>query len=202
MHNTFYFQLVKEDLPKRVMQCRAMHIMASLFLILYAIQFVPSFQLHWMEMLAILPAAIFIGWKAISQKTFFLEVHYNRLFRILEAGFIFMGSMHFLQENKNSIALLFASVSAFLLFLLWMESRIFSQQYIDFTETGIEIALPLQTKKIPWKLIQNVLLKNGFVSLVLPNNTILQYKVIVDMQEEELKDFYAYCNGKLLREKI
>ncbi|HOZ52615.1 MAG TPA: hypothetical protein PLU17_12200 [Chitinophagaceae bacterium] len=193
MHNQFHFKLSNDRLSKYTLQSRSMHIMASILLIIYALPYTLKISEDWMMVIGILLPAITILIISLFKKTLLADVNNNRVFRILEIGFLIMGSMHYLQINQNLPALLFGAVSIFMGFLLWMESRILHDQYILFDRSKIEIELPLSTKKYQWQELQAVMIKNEFITLSFKDNKIHQVKIKPNFVENEEGDFLFFC---------
>jgi len=167
--------------------------MASILLIIYALPYTLKISEDWMMVIGILLPAITILIISLFKKTLLADVNNNRVFRILEIGFLIMGSMHYLQINHNLPALLFGAVAMFMGFLLWMESRILHDQYILFDRSKIEIELPLSTKKYQWQELQAVMIKNEFITLSFKDNKIHQVKIKPNFVENEEGDFLFFC---------
>ncbi|MBL7766525.1 MAG: hypothetical protein JNJ58_10550 [Chitinophagaceae bacterium] len=197
MPRQFYFLRIIEDLPKRIRQCKAMHLMASLLLLIYGLQYLLLEELSWIYVLALIPPPLLIIFMTIFKKNFVADPANNRIFRILEAGFLLMGSMHFLQNNQVVPALLFGFASLLTAGLLWMESRIFGEQFIDFSEEGVSIQLALQDKKIPWSQIHNILIRNHYLSIVFSDGQAQQYLIRNHYNDDELILFFSFCREKI-----
>jgi hypothetical protein len=107
-----------------------------------------------------------------------------------------MGCLHFLQHDNIISTVLYVVVTLFIGLILWMENRIFHDQFIDFVEKEVMVELPLCNKKIAWKNITQVTLKNHYLSLELPNNKLLQYRVKDTMTAEERIEFTRFCEER------
>lgn len=173
-HN-IYLVLEKENLPKRINQCAAMHAMASLFLLLYALQYLATWKEDWMYTFTLTPLCLFILIKAFFRKKFFQEPHTNRSFRILEAGFLLMGGAHFLQSHNTFGGLLYLLLALVVLGLLYLEMRIQQEQYIILQEDGLIVELPLRDKKYQKKEIKKALVKNGYFTIQFQDDRFAQY---------------------------
>lgn len=193
MPEHFYFRLVHHDIKKRIIQCRALHIMAGIMMVIYSLQFLPHIQEQWMQVLAILPPAILIIVLAIFKKKMITDAGNNRVFRILEAGILLMGSMAYLKTNQFFPAVLFGLVAFFLLYVLYIESRLFSKQFIDVTKAGVTVALPTHNKNTEWTEIKNIVVKNDYFTLETTNNKIRQYPVFDSLSSEESLQFLQFC---------
>lgn len=147
--------------------------------------------------LGIMLPAITILLVAIFKRRLIEDINNNRVFRILEAGFLLMGSMYYLQENKWLPSILFAAVAFIILFLLWMEGRILQDQYILFEPSHIEVEFPLATKKYAWQQMQAVMIKNEFITLSFKDNTIHQLRVQPNLLILKKVIFYFFVKIKL-----
>jgi hypothetical protein len=196
MHKHFYFKLVKEDRSKRMLQSRAMHVMAAFFMLFYGLQYISILPINWTQIIALLPASIAVIAVVIFKRKILEDANTNRVFRILELGFLTMGCLHFLQHDNIISTVLYVVVTLFIGLILWMENRIFHDQFIDFVEKEVMVELPLYNKKIAWKNITQVTLKNHYLSLELPNNKLLQYRVKDTMTAEERIEFTRFCEER------
>ena len=194
MRKEFQFLVQDENRKRRYFtQCRAMHIMAALLLIVYTLPYIIDFKENWVYILAILIPSLLILFLSLFKKELITEVNNNRVFRVIEAGFLMMGCMHYLQTGQNIPALLFGLASLFMLFLLWMESRIFRDQYIIFNEDKVEVDLPIGRKRYDWGQLHAVMLQQDFITLSFKDNTIQQLNVRQWYSELEAGDFLFFC---------
>ncbi len=173
--------------------------MAALLLIVYGLPFAINFSENWIMLLGVLLPSITILIVSIFKKGLIQDVNNNRVFRILEAGFLMMGCMHYLQINKNLPAILFGIVSLFILFLVWMESRILQDQYAVFEVSHIEIERPLSTKKFYWNQLNDVVLKNNLITLHVNDDTFEQIRIQENLSETEAGDFLFFCKDTIGR---
>ena len=146
----FFYLLINEKARIYASQRIAMHIMAGLFLVFYALQYLPTYNENWMYLVGILPVSILVILLAIFKKALFLDINNNRIFRILETGFLMMACMHFVQTNQYISAILYGFVSLLILYLFSIESRMLQEQYVIFNKEKIQVELPIFTKKIKW----------------------------------------------------
>ena len=182
-----------EKSTRSLKQCRAMHIMAAIMLVIYSLPYAFTFETDWIYLLAILLPALVILFIAIARRTLIEDANNNRIFRILEAGFLMMGSMHYLQVDQNIPALLYGLVSLFMLFLLWMESRLFQEKHIFFDEEKVEVEFPLGTRSYTWAQLHAVMLQSAIITLSFKDHTIHQLAIRPDYSELEAGDFLFFC---------
>lgn len=196
MPEVYDFRILREDLPKRRLQARAMHVMLSLFMLVYGLQFVLKGDIQWWQLLAVVPPAILIPVLVIFRRRLFDEPENNRLFRILEIGFLLMGSMHFLQRDLLGVSVLYFLVCLFAVLLLWLESRLFGRQLVRVSMNGIQADGPLRRVNTPWAKIDRVTLKNHHLTLHLKQGRAIQWRVddrILGKNEETFLQFCERC---------
>ena len=167
--------------------------MAAILLVSYSLPYAADFKENWMLLLGVLIPAITVLMVALFKKRLIEDVNNNRVFRILEAGFLMMGCMHFLQANQLLPSMLFGVVAMIILFLLWMEGRMMQDQYIMFEQSHIELELPLATRKYMWEQLQAVMIKDEYITLSFKDNKIQQLKIQPNFVENEEGDFLFFC---------
>jgi hypothetical protein len=197
MHKQFHIKLQHDKLPRYLKQSRAMHIMACILLIIYALPYLADFSDNWMMLLGISLPAITILAVTLFRNKLVRDINNNRVFRILEGGFLLMGSMHYLQADKVLPAIVFGMAALFILFLLWMEGRILQDQYIVFEDSHIEVELPLATRTYAWSELQAVMIRDEFLTLSYKDTTIQQLKIQPEFIENEEGDFLFFCQDRI-----
>ena len=193
MHNEFHFKLIHPQLPSFYRQSRAMHFMACILLLMYARPYLFHFPDEWMLTLGIVLPSISILFVALLKKTMLQEPNTNRIFRILEIGFLCMGSMHYLQEKSYLPCILFAFVAMLLGFLLWMETRMLNDLFIVFTPQHIEIEKLLQTKIIAWQALRTIQYQSNYLTLEFKDDTFEQLAIKPFDSPEHKEVFIAFC---------
>lgn len=193
MLDHFYFRLLFPNIAKRVAQCRSLHIMAGILMIIYSLQFLKDFRENWMQLLAILPPALIIIFLAVFKKGMIADNNNNRIFRILEIGILFMGSMGYMKTDQLFPAILFGVFALFLLFILYLENRLFSSQYIDVTKMGVSISLPTHDRKIGWNDVRNIIVRDEYFTVETAGNEIWQYRVFNSLTTDEYEQFLTFC---------
>lgn len=197
MHNAFHILRSQENLPKRYRQARAMHIIAGLMLLPYALEYALKSPPQWMELIGILIPALCVVFVPLFRPRLLQTNEANRIFRILEAGFLIMGGMHFLQNKLPLIALLFIFLSGVMLLLLWMESRIFQEQYIRIDAAGILIEWPLRNQKIPFTQIKKLVFNQQYLTLIFRNEEIRQFAIEQTYHPEEIQELQSFLKQQI-----
>lgn len=185
--NSLYLPLVTPGKEKRARQTAAMHAMAALFLLLYGLQYVATIQEDWMYILALMPVSLYLLFISFFRKRYFADIHVNRSFRILEAGFILMGGLHFIQEKNMPGGILYLVMAVVVLFLFYIEMRTLQDQFAIFSEKEIVIETPLRNVHIPWTQLQNVVLNHNYLTLVYKNEQFGQYEIVQDHHDEIIR---------------
>lgn len=177
MHNHTRYLLVDTQRRKRLIQSKAMHMMAGFFIVFYGTQHISAAQEFSFHSWTIALMGLSLIILPLAKKKFFEDMNIIRSFRILEAGFLGMGSMFYLQQNKNGIAILFMFLAIVILALLWFELRLFSDRYIHIDHEGAHIEHPLRTKLIPQSDIEQIVLNHNILAISTHNGKIYQYDV-------------------------
>lgn len=174
---SIYLALEEVNPQKRTNQCAAMHAMAALFLLIYALQYIATWKEDWMYMFTLAPLSVYILIKAFFRKKFFRDPHTNRSFRILEIGFLFMGGMHFLQNHHAFGGVLYVALTTILLMLLYVEMRILQEQYVVLKEDKLVVETLLRDRTYNRKEIKHILVKNGYLTIQFSDDRFSQYKL-------------------------
>lgn len=193
MANPYWFRIVRNDLRLRYMQSRALHVMAALFMLLYALQYLHG-ETAWLYIMMLFPPPITIIALVVFKRRIFEELANLRMFRILEIGFLIMGSMHFLQKNNDKLALLFLLIASLIGLIFYMETRLFSPQFIVFHKSRIELPTLWRTRQITWQSIKKVVIRRPYLTILLPNERYMQW-AIADTDNEANFDeqFISFC---------
>lgn len=197
MHNRYAFRLIHEKQGLYYAQGRAMHIMAGILLFLYAFPYFLSFSDQWVMGLGVGLPSVMILAVALFKRPLLQLPGNNRMFRILEAGFLIMGSMHFLQKNQIVPCLFFAFVASVMMCLLYLESRIFQPQGMYFGDEGVVVELPLATKSFSWTTIRDLQYRNHYITITLKDERQLQFRVAETSQSVVWDDIYSWCSTQI-----
>lgn len=192
----YSFRIVHEDMPRRRLQARSLHVMVSFFMLFYGLQYLMEPDINWLQLIALVPPSLLIMVLVMFKRRLFDDPGNNRIFRILEMGFLLMGSMHFLQRGADWTALLYVVLCAMVFLLLRMETRIFQHQYIDFFESGALLELPLRDRKLTWHEVSSVTLKNHYLTFHRKEKGNVQFRVHDQDLPFSIADFMAFCEQK------
>lgn len=198
MDNPFWFRIERTDLRLRYMQSRAIHVMAALFLLLYAMQYLNNTS-TWLYTFMVFPPPLAIIGLVLFKRRIFEEVTTIRMFRILEIGFLVMGCMHFLQENQTTIAGLYFMIALWVGLIFYMEMRIFNPQFVLFFPTHIEVPTLWRTRRLMWSNVHKVILRQPHLTILLPKEHYMQWQVEAQHREPTFEnDFSSFCAERCL----
>jgi hypothetical protein len=198
MDKPFWFRIERTDLRLRFMQSRAIHVMAALFLLLYAMQYFFK-EATWLYKLMILPPPLTIIGLVIFKRKLFEDIATIRMFRILEIGFLIMGCMHFLQHNQSGIAALYFLIALFIALIFYMEMRLFNPQFVLFYPTHIEVPTLWRTRHVTWKSVDHVVLRRPHLTILFPKDRYMQWQVETSQSEPSFEeDFKHFCAARCL----
>lgn len=123
----------------------------------------------------------------------------NRLFRFIGALVLFYAAWHFSNTNDNLRSLLQVFAGGGLLFLFFTERNIFSPTYVQIDENGVHTPGNLKQRNIDWKEVDNMLIKNDFVSINTVQNQFIQYETGAILSELQMDEMNAFCREKFTK---
>ena len=197
MKNQFFFLVVPEKYEKYFTQLRAMHIMACILILVYTLFQFENWDANWMEIVSALPAVLAILVLAIFKTNFLKQVQVNQVLRIFEIGFLAMAASFFYEKQYWVAMILFGLVALFILMLLIIENKVFSERFIELNQNEITLPQMFFTKKISWDSIQNVVLRFHVLTLEMKDNTFVQQSVFHKYDEAELLQLTDFLNRQL-----
>jgi hypothetical protein len=192
VYNEFRINLKDENAAKRISQQRAMHIMASLFLMIFGLQFFLQSDIDWNAVLLYLMPAVGIFSISLFKKSMLLETNYNLLFRILETALLFSASMHYMQSNKVSISIVFGLIALMILCLFLFEHYYFSNQYVYINDKGVAVPHAFKRKNLEWKDIENVIIHTNTFTLEEKNDLLFQKGI--ELKIEDVSIINEFCS--------
>lgn len=88
---------------------------------------------------------------------------------------------------------------ALTLILFFSEKRVFKETMLQLTEKGIVIPGTYREYLVDWQTLENVVVRNDFVTLFHRGKKYLQYQVLQDLSELELVKMNAFCREMIER---
>ena len=123
----------------------------------------------------------------------------NGLIRLLAAAVLFYASSYFLNMNDPLRAVLQVFGALGLLLLFFTERNIFKPCEVLIDEKGVHTPGNLKTRIIEWKDVDNMLVKNDFVSINTVQNHFIQYETGAVLSELQIDEVNAYCREKFTK---
>jgi hypothetical protein len=122
----------------------------------------------------------------------------NGVFRLAEAMILFYAASYFLGMNMSMMGMLQVAAGIGLLLLFFTERKIFTDCFVRIEEKGVYTPNNLKDRLIEWKDIDNMLIKNDFVSINTKQNQFIQYETGVMLSELQMDEMNAFCRGKFV----
>ncbi|HEX4958061.1 MAG TPA: hypothetical protein VFV46_07780 [Lacibacter sp.] len=117
----------------------------------------------------------------------------HRLFRFMEAIlFMYAAWYFFMVMNLQLMGYLQIVAAIGLLLLFISEKNIFSPTAVTIDDKGISTPGNTKNRFIPWSSIDNMLIKNDFISINTKQNHFIQYEtgsILSELQMDEMNEF-------------
>lgn len=123
----------------------------------------------------------------------------NGLMRLLAATVLFYASSYFFNINDSLRSLLQVFGALGLLLLFFTERKIFKPCTVTIDEKGVHTPANLNDRLIEWKDVDNMLIKNDFVSINTVQNHFIQYETGALLSELQMDEMNAYCREKFTK---
>lgn len=123
----------------------------------------------------------------------------NGIIRVLGAVVLFYAASYFYTINDSLRSLLQVFGACGLLLLFFTERKIFSACTIRVDEKGVHTPGNLKERLIEWKNIDNMVVRNDFVSINTIQNHFIQYETGVVLSELQMDEMNAYCRSKFTK---
>jgi hypothetical protein len=86
---------------------------------------------------------------------------------------------------------------ALTLILFFSEKRVFKDSLIQLSEKGVLIPGTYREYLVEWSTLENVVVRNDFITLFHRGKKYLQYQVLQDLSELELVKLNAFCKEQI-----
>jgi hypothetical protein len=140
--------------------------------------------------LSILILSMVLGGKTIYPN----KAKSNRIFRFVEAAGFGYAAYFFYTDMHLSLMSFFQVVIGGGLLYLWLhERKVFSQQEVLVNTNEVVLPAILNQKKISWKEIDNLRIRNDYISINTRQNKFIQFEVAASYSESELDEMNAWC---------
>ena len=118
----------------------------------------------------------------------------HHIFRIGEILLLAYAAYQFYSElHLHLMSLLQAFSAAGLFYLLFNEQKAFKKQLITITENNILLPKVENAKSLLWKEIDNLRIRNDYISINTISNRFIQYETATTYNESDLDKMNAWC---------
>ena len=132
-----------------------------------------------------------------GKKGFSVSKNTNAFFRIVETAILLYAAWYFFNTmNLHLMGMLQLLGAIGLLLLFFTEQKLFTPSFLLINENGITTPGNFKDRIIPWAAIENMLVKNDFVSINTKQNHFLQYETGEILSKLQIDEMNAFCRGK------
>jgi len=124
-------------------------------------------------------------------------IDYNRVFRILEIGFLSVAAERYFHEHHLWMGFFFSFCAVIIALIFWMEARILSEQFIDFYEKQVLVPGALNDKKYEYSTIEQIIYRAPYLTLQFKNEDFRQIQVEPEFSHFDADEFRRFCDSLL-----
>jgi len=180
---------------KQIRSARLLHLLTSFLFMFNA----------WIDFQQATPSLLFVVVQIACSLLIFSHVIFgkklnsdaarsNIFFRLLEiAGFVFAAWYFFSALNSPLQGSLVVATLIGLLYLLFMERNIFKPVDVLLNEKGICLPGMNRSQLLSWKEIDNLRIRNDFISINTKDNRFLQYEINRILSDAEIDEMNSWC---------
>ncbi|XVJ65507.1 MAG: hypothetical protein HEQ40_04835 [Lacibacter sp.] len=118
----------------------------------------------------------------------------NSILRVIQGlAFLYAAWYFFSIMNLTMMSLMQLLAAAGLLLLLITERKIFSNPAVRLDEKGIYTPNTPKDRFIPWSDVENMLIRNDYISINTLKNQFIQYETNIILSELEMDEMNAFC---------
>ena len=97
-------------------------------------------------------------------------------------------------EFRSFTLLLWAFICILLLFT---ERKVFHDAFLTLEKKSVSIPGYFSNRILPWEVIENLVVRQDYVTIYLPQNKYIQHEVLVELSEREIEDMNIFCQQQL-----
>jgi hypothetical protein len=191
--------LIKIDgIERRKKSTGLFHVIAGLFLIANAAEYYK--QLNYLHFFYVLPMYL-VATGSLVYGLFRNKIdpkaqfnHWMRMLQFLMFSILAILLLKTKMEFRNVSLLLWAVICILLLFT---ERKIFHDAFLSLGKNSIGIPGYFSNKIIPWSVIENVIVRQDYVTIYYPQNRYIQYEVLSELDDTEIKNINLFCQQHL-----
>ena len=187
-----------EEIERRRRSAGLMHVVAGFFLILNCKKYYELGNYEkFLSLLPFLAVAVISLFYGLFRRKIDLLAKYNNWLRLVQAAtFIVLGAA--ILRSGRAIDYIGPFAFAFLcLVLLFTERRVFQQTTIFFDEDGVKIPGYYKDYLVKWQELNEVVVREDFLTLFHVKNKYLQYQVLQDLSTLEVAKLNAFCKEQI-----
>lgn len=197
----YTFNILIENLEKRLNQSRALHIMAGLLVLVYGLRGFSNLPATSLQLYTGLPAALIILYISIFKKQYLQNIFKNRNLRIIEAVFICLAAFHFIQYKFTLVGISFIIAALGILFSIVIDNQILGGYIITVDQEGIKRPGNAKQNVMTWNTVANALVKNNVLTVDLTNNYLMQSTFTNTMHVDAILEFNNFCQRQINKHK-
>ena len=187
-----------EGMERRRRSAGLFHILVGFFMIVEGADYFRL--LNYENVIYVLPVLLVAGlslFYGFFRKKFDPPARYNYWLRLAQVvAFTYLGLM--LTGIARSIDYISVFTFAFLcILLMFSERRIFQETTLYLEEAGIRIPGYYRDHLVKWQDLENVTVREDFITLFHIKQKYLQYQVMQDLSLLELAKLNAFCREKI-----
>jgi hypothetical protein len=187
-----------EGIERRKRSTGLLHIVAGLFLITSTSAYFKL--LNYEHFLSVFPMfAIAVGSLVYGLLRSKIDAHakYNHWMRMLQfLAFAVLGIL-MLQTKLESRSLMLLLWAAICILLLFTERKVFHDTSLSFEEKAVTVPGYFSNKVLPWEVIENLIVRQDYVTIYLPQNRYIQHEVLAELNEKEINEVNNFCQQQL-----
>ena len=187
-----------EGIERRKRSTGVLHVIAGLLLITSSSTYFKF--LGYQNFLSVLPmyilavASLVYG---LMRKKIDPKAKYNHLMRVLQFLVFAVLGIFMLKakiELRSFTLLLWAFICILLLFT---ERKVFHDAFLALEKKSVSIPGYFSNRILPWEVIENLVVRQDYVTIYLPQNKYIQHEVLVELSEREIEDMNIFCQQQL-----
>lgn len=192
-----------EGIEKRKRSTGLLHIVAGLFLLANAVEYFERLQYkNFFTTLPFFLVSVISLVYGLFRNKIDPKARFNHWVRMVQFLMFSILGVLMLQSKmdfRNSMLLLWAVICILLLFT---ERKIFHDVFLLFGKNTVTIPGYFSNKVIPWSAIENIIVRPDYVTLYYPQNRYIQYEILTEINEAEIKNINLFCQQQLEQKKI
>lgn len=199
MMASYKIPILFEPFQKQKKAARLLHLLAGFLMIANAWGDFKQPTPHLVFVVIQVAGAILAILFALTGKTLFPNRSAaNGLFRLAEAAILFYAASYFFGMNLTFMGMLQIVGGLGLLLLFFTERKIFADCFVTIDEKGVHTPNNIKDRLIEWKDIDNMLIKNDFVSINTKQNQFIQYETDVMLSELQMDEMNEFCRERFV----